>query len=268
MTVQNLFTVDTEDWFQVFYANRVAPVSTWDTQSGRFEDLLMDTLNLLDEHGVTATFFVVGWLATKHPGLIRRIAERGHELAAHGHLHELVSSMTPEQFRGDATAAKHAIEDACGQVVNGYRAPGYSIPKTSRWALDVLAEVGYRYDSSLLWAGWRPFLLESGLWEIPPGAPKLLGGRLPVNGGFVFRVLPYWLYRPYVKALNTRDVSLNFYTHTWEIRSDYPRLPMPATKRLVQYANLDQVRPKVERLLMDFHFMSIRDALASGRWVG
>lgn len=257
---QNIFTIDTEDWFQVFYGAKVISPDRWSDMSQKIEPMVESTLALLETRNVLATFFVVGWLANKNPHLIRKIVNAGHEIASHGYWHREVFRQTPEEFSEDIRRAKGCLEDAAGLEIKGFRAPGYSIGRSEEWALDTLLDVGHKYDSSMLHAT-KPFdRLENGLYEVAPNSLNLFGRCLPSNGGFFFRIMPYYMYRQYVRFLNLRSVPLVFYTHTWEIFHEYPRIEMSVKKQFIQYANLAQVKDKLDHLLQDFDFTSIEKA--------
>lgn len=255
--MKNVLSIDAEDWFQAGYGERLIDRRDWGRLESRIVPMVDTLLALFDEKNVYGTFFVVGWLADTHPGLIRRIHEQGHEIAGHAYWHQEIFRMDPSRFREDAVRTKHALEQAIGAPVFGFRAPAYSIRPTEDWALDILAEIGYRYDSSLLHAPAPLAEIRPGLIEIAPNAIRLGRRHLPVNGGFVFRAMPYALYRRYVGGLNRR---LIFYTHTWEAFTDYPRIQLTGLKRFVQYFNINAVYPKLARLLDDFEFTSVERA--------
>ena len=260
MRKKNIFSIDTEDWFQVGYGSETITRSHWSSMTHKIDAMVESTLELLESRNVLATFFVVGWLAEKHPNLIRKIAENGHEVASHGYWHSEVFRQSPAEFSEDIKRAKACLEDAAGEEVYGYRAPGYSIGRREEWALDLLLNVGYRYDSSLLHASRLFGQLENGLYEVAPNALNILGRYFPCNGGFIFRILPYFLYKQYVRYLRLCEKPLVFYVHTWEIFHDYPRMEMPFVKNFIQYANLEGVIDKLDHLLCDFEFTSIAEA--------
>lgn len=255
-------TVDFEEWFQVYYLEKLAGTDQWPGLESKADRMLDSLLDMFEENGVKATFFFVGWLAHHRPELIRRARKAGHEIASHGYWHREVSSQGEKEFKDDLVASKKALEDAVGEAVDGYRAPGFSITPRMGYALDAVQEAGFRYDSSVLAGTCAPYEIRKGLLEIPPNALTVLTKRLPINGGFVFRALPYVVYRWYVNALERRGERLNFYTHSWEIRDDYPRMALPWMKRFVQYFNLSAVPRKFDRLMKDFKFTSIQSAFS------
>jgi polysaccharide deacetylase family protein (PEP-CTERM system associated) len=257
---ENTFTIDAEDWFQVFYGAKMIAPDHWASMDQKI-DLMVDcTLELLESRNRVATFFVVGWIAEKNPNLIRRIVRAGHEIASHGYWHREVFRQTPAEFSEDIKRAKTCLEDASGQEIRGFRAPGYSIGRHEEWALDLLLDAGYKYDSSMLHAVEPCRRLENGLYEVAPNSLNFFGKRLPSNGGFFFRIMPYYMYKQYVRFLNFRNVPLVFYTHTWEIFYEYPRIEMSGKKTFIQYANLAKVKNKLDHLLQDFDFTSIEKA--------
>lgn len=255
--VTNALTIDTEDWFQVFYGSSAITRSDWPNLESRIAAMVDRSLDLLSMANVKATFFVVGWIADRDPALVRRIAEQGHEIGSHSYWHTEVHRQTPDEFSLDVDLAKNVLEQAIGAAVPGFRAPGYSIGREDEWALDVVREAGHSYDSSLLHATEPVSEVRPGLMEVAPNALRFAGRYLPSNGGFFFRMMPYPLYRHYVRHLNRGGVPLVFYTHTWEIEVDYPRISMEPVKHFVQYANLNAVHGKIQRLIADHNFAPI-----------
>ena len=274
--VVNAMTIDVEDYFQVSAFDDVVRREEWETQPSRVVSNTMRLLQLFDEYSVKSTFFVLGWVADRFPGLVRDIAAAGHELASHGYGHRIVYSQTPDEFREDVRRAKGTIENASGQVVGGYRAPSFSITKNSLWALDVLVEEGYRYDASIFpirhdrygipdAPRHRHVLTRPGgtLTEAPGSTVRVLGSNLPVAGGGYFRILPYWWTRWGIARLNrTEQQPAIFYLHPWEIDPDQPRLQVGRLSRFRHYRNLDKAEPRLKRLLTDFRFGMLKDVLA------
>jgi len=262
-TITHTFTIDVEDWYHVFYGEKSVDRQSWNTYTEKIQPMIEASLELLSRHNIHATFFFVGWLADKHPALIKRVAQQGHEIASHGYWHQEAHKTDPKTFLEDIRRAKHAIEQAIGQTVQGYRAPGFSIDRTRLDLIERVQEAGYCYDSSVLGSQTGVYEIRTGLIEVPPLALRMAGRDWPVNGGFVFRFTPYFLYDAFIQWLARRNQSLTFYTHTWEILTDYPRIPMPALKSFIQYARLASVRPKLDRLLSAHRFGSIAEHLAS-----
>lgn len=259
--MKNILTFDFEDWFQVFYGESYVSKESWEQRPSDFQRMVFETTELLDFHKVKATFFVVGWLATKYPHLVRMLYENGHEIASHGYFHSEVNKMNRDQFYHDAHQSKSELEAAIGDNVIGYRAPGFSILPSNDYALEVLVELGYQYDSSLLYIDGNIAQLGNGLVELPPNSISLFNRFLPVNGGFVFRAMPWFLYKNYIKYLNSNKRSLNFYTHSWELVDSGNRLPIQGVRKFVQYYNIDTVKIKLAKMLQTFDFLPIAQYL-------
>lgn len=262
----NGLSVDVEDWFQVGAFETVIDRASWDGLEPRVERNCEAILALFERAGVKATFFTLGWVAARHPRLIRRIAEAGHELASHGWDHARVFTMTEQQFAADIARARAAIEDAGGQAVTGYRAPSFSIDARTPWAFEVLAGQGYAYSSSVAPVahdhyGWREAprfafrpVPRSPLVEIPVTTAEFAGRRLAAGGGGFFRVLPYAFSRWAISQVNAREGRpAIFYFHPWEIDPGQPRVGnAPPRSKLRHYTNLSVMEAKLERLLGDF----------------
>ena len=235
--VVNAMTVDVEDYFQVSAFDRAVPRGRWDQFESRVVANTERLLGIFDEHGVTATFFILGWVAERCPALVSRIAGGGHEVASHGYGHRLVYAQTPAEFRDDVRRAKDVLEAAAGRIVEGYRAPSFSITTRSLWALDVLLHEGYRYDASVFPirhdrygipdSPRHPYVLEregGSLVEAPGSTVRIAGMNFPVAGGGYFRIFPYAL-----DAMGDRSAQLPehrpaiFYLHPWEVDPEQPR---------------------------------------------
>jgi polysaccharide deacetylase family protein (PEP-CTERM system associated) len=275
----NAMTVDVEDYFHVSAFEESVPRSSWDSMESRVVRNTDRLLEIFQQSGLHATFFVLGWVAERYPALVRRIAEAGHELASHGFAHRLVYDQSPEQFREDLRRSRVAIGDASGVPVLGYRAPSFSITTQSLWALDVICEEGFVYDASVfpirhdrygLPSAPRHFhamVRSSGtLWECPGSTVRVAGTNLPVAGGGYFRLLPYAWTRWGISRLNSRErQSAVFYLHPWEIDPDQPRLPGSRLSRFRHYTNLDKTEGRLRRLISDFRFAPLRDVLSHHR---
>lgn len=274
--MRNALTFDVEDYFHVEAAARCVARRDWPTFPSRVLRNTRRVLDLLDAHGVTATFFVLGWVAERHPSLVRQIAEHGHEVACHSYAHRMVSSMGQAEFREDTRRAKAAIEDALGAPIYGYRAPTFSVMRSSLWALDVLAEHGFEYDSSVFPirhdrygipdAPRFPYhvALAGGgeMVEFPMTTLAIAGHRLPFCGGGYFRLVPYALIRAGLRALNNRaHQPAIVYLHPWELDPEQPRLPLTGLNRFRHYVNIRTTADKLSRLLRDFAFGAARDVL-------
>ena len=261
--MRNALSVDVEDWFQVGAFETVIDRADWDMLPRRVEANTDRVLALFDEAGVKATFFTLGWVAERHPALIRRIADAGHEIASHGLDHRRVFAMDATAFRADLARARAALEDASGQCVTGYRAPSFSIDARTPWAHAVLGEEGYAYSSSVApiahdhygWResprfAWKP-LADSELIELPVTTVHVVGRRMAAGGGGFFRLLPYALSSWAVSRVNGAEQRpAIFYFHPWEIDPDQPRVAnAPLKSKLRHYTNLAEMRPKLLKLL-------------------
>jgi polysaccharide deacetylase family protein (PEP-CTERM system associated) len=266
--VVNAMSIDVEDYFHVSVFDGIVPRSDWDRMESRVVRNTERLLEIFDEHEVRSTFFILGWVAERHPSLVKRIAEQKHEVASHGYFHRLVYDQTPRTFREDIRKAKSIIEDAAGTQVLGYRAPSYSITPRSLWALDILLEEGHEYDSSIfpirhdrygIPVSERlpyPIVRSAGtLIEVPGSTTRLGPLNLPVAGGGYFRILPYWWTRWGIDRVNRSEGRATiFYLHPWEIDPDQPRLSAGVLGRFRHYRNLDETEARLKQLLNDFRF--------------
>jgi polysaccharide deacetylase family protein (PEP-CTERM system associated) len=260
----NAMTIDVEDYFQVEAFASTIDRGDWESLPRRVERNTERLLQILAESGVEATFFILGWVAERHPQLVRSVVAEGHELASHGFGHLRVDPQSPEEFRNDVRRAKRVLEDLGGAPVRGYRAPTFSIGPGSKWAHTVLAEEGYSYSSSVypvkhdLYgtpdAPRTPFSPVPGMLEIPLTSVRMLGVDLPASGGGYFRLLPYpltrWLLH-YARRVNRSPAV--FYLHPWEIDPEQPRQQSaPWKSRFRHYLNLHRTEPRLRRLLRNF----------------
>lgn len=264
-TTVNAMTVDVEDYFQVQAFAHVVDRAAWDGFESRVEANTDRILAQFDAAGVHATFFTLGWVAQRHPALVRRIVAAGHELASHGWDHTRADSQDPATFRADITRTRALLEDTGGVPVTGYRAATFSIGRRNLWAFRVLEEAGYRYSSSVnpiahdLYgmpdAPRVPFRPDDGaLWEIPMTTVRAFGRNWPCSGGGYFRLLPEALYRAGLGRVNRTDRQPGiFYFHPWEVDPAQPRIAGCGWKsRLRHYTNLERMAPSLDRLLRDF----------------
>ncbi len=267
--MRNILSVDVEDYFHPTEVQAWVGADQWESLPSRVGASTQLVLDLLARHRVTATFFVLGWVARRHPALIRRIADAGHEIACHSFAHQLVYEMTPAEFRADTLLAKTAIEDACGVCPRLYRAPTYSITARSLWALEILAQAGFTHDSSIYPVSHDRYgipgfprhahLVEtpSGpILEVPAAAVQLSPTRVaPVAGGAYLRLLPYRYTAAGIRRLNSRDHQpATMYMHPWELDPGQPRLVRGLISRIRTYAGLGGMLRKLDRLLTEFHF--------------
>lgn len=275
--MRNALTVDVEDYFHVAALARSIAREDWDRCESRVERNTRRLLDLFDEAQVRATFFVLGWVAERKPALVREIQRRGHEIASHGYSHSLVYDQSPALFREETYRSKSLLEDQAQRPVEGYRAASYSITARSFWALDILAELGFRWDSSIFPvyhdrygvpdAPRRPYRLTTpsgaSLVEFPLSTAEIGSYRLPVSGGGYFRVFPYALSRWGLKRVNRRDGQpFIFYLHPWEIDPGQPRVKASALSTFRHYTNLHRCEARLRRLLREFEFTTAGEVLA------
>ena len=267
------FTVDVEEYFQVLALAPYIARSTWDSIPRRLEIGLRVLLDLMSEHETRGTFFVLGWIAERNPELVREIAKRGHEIASHGSNHERVTTLTRDQFRESVRSSKIILESIAGRAVVGYRAPNFSIVRGGEWALEILLEEGYRYDSSLFPGRGRSGLaggerdphclrLKSGtLQEFPPATLQIGRAVLPAGGGAYLRHLPYAFVCAALKSAERRGVPATFYIHPWELDPAQPRIKTGSLTKLRHYGGLARTAPRVSRLVSSFRFQPIAATL-------
>ncbi len=264
--ITNALTIDVEDYFQVSAFAPYIRRDEWDARECRVECNVDRVLALLDAHGVKATFFTLGWIAERHPKMVRRIVEGGHEVASHGYGHQRASDLSPDEFARDVTSAKKILEDIAGHEVRGYRAPSFSIGTGNLWAFDVLAGAGYRYSSSIYPIRHDhygmpdsprfAYRLASGLLEVPVTTIRMFDRNLPSSGGGYFRLLPYALSRWMLRKVNAEDREpAVFYFHPWEIDPGQPRVAgIDAKTRFRHYVNIARMEGRLAQLLADFRW--------------
>lgn len=274
----NALSVDLEEYFQVSGFERYVSCSDWAFLPTRLARNTERVLELLNKMNTRATFFIVGWLAEHHAAVVRQVAQAGHEIACHSYWHRLVYEMTPDEFMEDTLWAKAAIEAATGERVNGYRAPSYSVTPQSRWALDILFELGFQFDSSIFpishdrygWPGSSRFVEpirrrgDATLWEFPPSTYPLLNRAVPVSGGGYLRILPYQYTKWALEHINQAEGrSACVYFHPWEIDPEQPRLPTSAGSWLRHSFGISGMEEKLRKLLNDFEFAPMGEVLSS-----
>lgn len=262
--ITNALTIDVEDYFQVSALAPHFPRSRWDSVPCRVERNVELILEMLDGRNASATFFTLGWIAERYPGLVRRIADAGHEVASHGYGHERASAQTREGFLDDIRRAKSVLEDISGVAVTGYRAPSFSIGTGNLWAHDCISEAGYAYSSSVYPvkhdhygipdAPRFAYRLSNGLVEVPVSTVRFMGRNWPAGGGGFFRLLPYAVSRWQIDKVNRSDRrAAIFYFHPWEIDPGQPRVAEASAKtRFRHYVNLGRTESRLKRLLTDF----------------
>lgn len=278
----NALTVDVEDYFQVSALSEAISPSDWHLMEYRVESNTDRLLALFSEKNVRATFFILGWVAERSPHLVERIQLAGHEIASHGYSHQLVYNQNPDVFREETRKSKRILEDITGSPVSGYRAASYSITRKSKWALDILCEEGFTWDSSIFpvhhdrygmpGTPYKPYRLSAPgggtLIEFPLSTCPLGNYRLPIAGGGYFRLYPYWFSRWGLRRINKSGQPFIFYLHPWEIDADQPKLNVKLLSKFRHYNNLDKCMGRLERLLNDFNFGSVSDVLTTTKIPG
>lgn len=273
--IVNALTIDVEEHFQVHAFENVIDRSTWDHYPSRVVANTLRILSMLADYNLHATFFILGWIADRHPELVREIAACGHEIATHGYWHELVYRQTPAEFAADLKQSLDAIGRACGQQPAGYRAPAFSITNQSLWALDIMRDLRLQYDSSIFPlavhdrygirnANRFANQVHGGLWEFPVSTIRVGKQNLPVAGGGYFRLFPLWLTRRAIRALNTSEQPAVIYLHPWEFDPDQPRVRGASRlSRFRHYVNIDKTEGRLRTLLGEFKFGPLRQVFAN-----
>ena len=276
LRIWNALTFDVEEYFHAEVFTRVVRPEDWEALPSRAAESTRRILDVLDLRGITATFFVLGWVAERDPGLVKDIQARGHEIACHSYAHRLIYGMTQDDFRADVRRAKAVIEDATGSAVVGYRAPTFSVTRQTLWALGVLAEEGFRYDSSVFPIHHDRYGIPDAprfphrvrlvdgrsLIEFPITTLAIAGQRFPFSGGGYFRLLPYPVIRAALRRVNTQERMPGIvYLHPWELDPEQPRLPIRGLSRVRHYANLERTAGKLDQLLSDFKFAPVAHLL-------
>ncbi|GAA0369518.1 DUF3473 domain-containing protein [Bowmanella denitrificans] len=270
-TCLNAMTVDVEDFFHVSAFDKIIKPTDWENFNPRVDNNTRRLLDIFARHGVKSTFFVLGWVAERYPQLIKEIHAQGHEIASHGYAHRRASEQSREEFKQDVVRSKQHLEDLLGEAVIGYRAPSFSIGYSNEWAFEVLVELGFVYSSSTYpvkhdlygTPDWPRFAYNrpENIIEIPIPTLKMFGRQVPIGGGGYFRLYPYGMTRHLVrKYLEKEKQPYSFYFHPWEIDADQPRLTQASAKsRFRHYVNLQHTEAKLERLLQDFNWSTMKD---------
>ena len=273
----NALSIDVEDYFHANALSSAIGRDEWEKADSRVERNTRSLIESFDTRGIRATFFVLGWVAERHPGIVRDIVAGGHEVASHGYSHKLVYTQSRAEFREETRRSKAILEDLAGTAVTGYRAASFSITPDVEWAIDELIDAGFEYDSSLYpvshdvygdrtaprYPYWREGT-KGGLVEFPLSTLALPGIRVPVGGGGYFRLYPYWFLHWSLRRINGAEGKpFVFYLHPWEIDVDQPRLPVKGLSRFRHYNNLDKSQERLDRLLDSFRFDTCRAVLES-----
>jgi polysaccharide deacetylase family protein (PEP-CTERM system associated) len=271
----NGFTIDVEDYFQVgAFASEIRP-STWEQYPSRVVRNTERILELLDRRQTRATFFILGWVADRHPELVKSILRSGHEIGSHSYWHQLIYEQTPEVFREDLRRSCDSLEQLSGEKIRLYRAPSFSIVQQSLWALDILAEEGIDLDSSIFpihhdrygipGARIHPYRHRVGtreMWEVPPTVARWSGVNVPVGGGGYLRLYPRALTEFLLASVNREGRAFQIYIHPWEVDPEQPRLNGPLKSRFRHYVNLTTTLGKLDSLLTRFRFGTLSDVVA------
>lgn len=272
----NAFSVDVEDYFQVEAFSKDISARDWPNLDSRVAGNTRTVLDMLGRYGVRATFFVVGWVAERFPEIVREIKDQGHEVGCHSYWHRLVYSLSPEEFSEDTKRAKHAVEAAGEVEVVGYRAPTFSITRRSLWALDVLADNGFTFDSSIfpiahdsygyVRSPTAPYEVTCGsggekLAEFPISTFRFFGRRWPVAGGGYLRMLPLWYNVGGIDRIHRTLQPFMLYMHPWEVDPGQPRIPTRLKSRIRHYTNLGRMQRRLEYLLERYRFAPVGEIL-------
>jgi polysaccharide deacetylase family protein (PEP-CTERM system associated) len=273
--MKNAISIDLEDWFCVHNLSKAIPRSEWESCELRVPETTRRLISLFDRHKTKATFFVLGWVAERIPELIRELEDRGHEIALHGYNHLLLTEISPKEFDEDIARGLEAIEQ-CGVKSRpvGFRAPSFTVVKaTKEWALPILEQYQFKYDSSVFPIGFHPdygmvdapltpYKITDNLQEFPMSCMELMGKRFPFSGGGYFRLFPYAYTKYCMKKVNAQGRPAVFYLHPWELDPGQPRVKnLSISQRFRHYRNLDQTEKRLEKLLNDFEFTTIREVL-------
>jgi polysaccharide deacetylase family protein (PEP-CTERM system associated) len=271
----NGLTIDVEDYFMVSAFENVVKFEDWHSFESRIEMNTYKILELLDEYRAKATFFVLGWVAEHHPNIVRDIHSSGHEVSSHGYKHRLVYNLPPEQFREDVRKSKQILEDITGEPVIGFRAASYSIVGETLWALDILIEEGFLYDSSIFPVhhdrygfpeAYRfPHIIKRNkgiIIEFPPTTYQVLGVNIPIAGGGYLRLFPIQFIRAAIRRINENEKNpVILYFHPWEIDVEQPRLNGRRLSKIRHYININSTMPKLETLLSELEFGPLSEIL-------
>lgn len=272
----NALTIDLEDWYHTLDFN--FPVNTWEQYEDRITNSTNIILETLDKHGVKATFFVLGYIAKKHPDLVRKISKKGHEIGSHGTLHKLIYKQTKDEFREDVADSKKLLQDITGKEVNLFRGSSWSISKDTLWALEILEEEGFKCDSSLQpfktplsgvnGAPKEPFypVIEEKrlkIIEFPSTVLPMWKAGVPFSGGLYFRTMPLTFIKLALNKVNEKGPGM-IYLHPWEVDVDQPKLKMFTHVRFTHYHNLNKTLNKLENLLDSFNFATLGEIIAEG----
>ncbi len=276
----NALTVDVEDFFQVSAYEKIVRFEDWDNYGDRVVNSTGKILGLLKNKGIRATFFIVGWTAERFPELVQQIFSAGHEIGVHSYRHRLIYNLTPNEFREDIVKCRDILESITGKRPVCFRAPSFSITQKSLWALNILADEGFEYDSSIYpiyhdrygIPNSNPEIHElqqpaGTIWEFPPAVYRILGYNFPVSGGGYFRLYPYWLSRSFLQKINQRlKRPFVIYVHPWEFDPEQPVIPgLSAVSKFRHHVGIRKNLSKLDRLTSDFQFGALSEAISQWR---
>jgi polysaccharide deacetylase family protein (PEP-CTERM system associated) len=266
------FTIDVEEYYHICGAKSAPLRADWDSLQVTVEKNLMRLLEIFALHKVKTTCFFLGYIARKHPGLVRETLQQGHEIASHGMYHQVVYDLTQAEIRADVTDAKHLLEDIAGQEVIGYRSPSFSATDKTPWLYETLIETGYKYDSSLFPASRADGGMVSGhtaphfiktqagkILEFPISVAPVLGKSICFFGGGYLRLFPIKIILNQAEYLYRKGSPVLYYIHPREIDPQHPRLPLSVIKNFKTYVNLTTVKAKLDKILTTGSFMTLRD---------
>jgi polysaccharide deacetylase family protein (PEP-CTERM system associated) len=269
--VLNALTIDVEDYYHVEAFQKVIRREDWHTYECRVYNSTLRILELLARHSIQATFFVLGWVAERTPGIVKEIQAAGHDIGSHGYAHQIIYEQTPEEFTEDLRRSLEIIEGITGVKVIGFRAPSFSVTKRSLWAIEILQSFGLVYDSSVFPilhdiygipdAPRHPYQIADGFWEFPMTTVQVLGKNIPVGGGGYLRLFPYWVTRWGLDRANSNGEPAIVYLHPWELDPSHPRIKTSALNHFRHYTNLEKTEPRLSALCRDFKFTSLRRLL-------
>lgn len=267
--ITNALTFDIEEWFHAKNMRQCIRQDSWDHCHSRVEKSTLRLLDILDEHHLKATFFVLGWVAEKKPRLILEVAKRGHEIACHGFSHHSLYEMTPASFEKDLKRSLSILRKITEQDVIGFRAPNFSMTEHTHWALDILIRNGILYDSSVfpinrfrptLFANCSPYVIKETLMEFPASCSRIFGVYFPLGGAY-FRIFPYFFSKRVITKQNSRNRAVVFYLHPWDMDPGQPHVQLSAPRKFRQYFGLVGSEKKLRKLLTEFKFAPLRDIL-------
>ncbi len=272
LPMKNMLTFDIEEWFQVNKFSAIFPYEKWEDCETRIERDLATILRILDSYNTRATFFILGWIAERHPEMVRDIHNRGHEVASHGYKHRTIDSMAPDEFKADLERSIRAIREITKEEVVGFRAPNYSLTDRTLWAKEILKQVGIKYDSSIYPTNMRknygirsvspqPFELSPGLHEFPLSSISYFKLMLPFGSGGYFRFFPIYLTRYWINQYIRRGWPVMLNIHSWEFDPQQPRVTASKIKQFRHYYHLNKTEKYLRLLLDHFDFTAIKDNL-------